>query len=423
MTLRRQQASKTSAGYSCGMHKITDPAPGDPALTDLFALPADTLYLDTAAHGPRLRAVQDAAQAALDAGVAPWRVSASDWEASIERVRARAAAVFDGDGGGKGDGDSDAVALVPSAAYGLAIAARNLPLAAGDAVLVLDGQFPSNLLPWQQRCSEVGARMVAVRRVPDQGWTGAVLAALDADPAIRVLALPHVHWHDGALLDLDRIAARARDSGAALVLDLSQSLGALPAAIARWQPAFAVAVGHKWLLGAHGLAYLWAAPHWRDHGVSIEQHWLARDGGDAWHFPADRAAPYRAGARRYDAGGVADPLRLAMADAALRQVNDWGVARIAAALRTRTAAFEAGLRECGLSHWATPGPVAHFLGVRPLRADVLAAVAAALGAAGVVVTTRHGLLRIAPYLQVGVDDLRRVAAIIGAVANAVPGRG
>lgn len=392
------------------MHESTDIAPGDDALDGLFVLPADTTYLDTAAHGPRLRTVQAAAQAALDASIAPWRLPTATWEGSIERVRTRAAALF--------DGDADAVALVPSAAYGLAIAARNLPLSAGDAVLVLDGQFPSNLLPWQQRCSEVGARIVAARRLPGHDWTDAVLAMLDAEPAVRVLALPQAYWRDGALLDLDRIAVRARDTGAALVLDLSQSLGALPVEIARWQPDFVVSVGHKWLLGAPGLAYLWAAPRWREHGVSIEQHWMARDGGDQWHFPTAHPAPYRSGARRFDAGGVTDPLRLAMADAALTQVNEWGVARIAAALRARTAALESALREQGLADWLTPGPAAHFLGVRPPGPEALLASVNALSAAGVVVTSRHGVLRFAPHLHVGTEDMRRVAAIIGDVVRA-----
>lgn len=393
--------------------------PADRALADRFVVPAGTLYLDTAAQGPRLRAVLAAGHSAIDASTAPWRLSTADWEASIESLRARAAALFDG---GRG-ADADAIALVPSAAYGLAIAARNLPLAAGEAVLVLDGQFPSNLLAWQQRCSEVGARVVAVRREHGGGWTDAVLAALDADPAIRVLALPHAYWHDGALLDLDRISVRARAAGAALVLDLSQSLGALPADISRWQPDFAVAVGHKWLLGAPGLAYLWVAPRWRERGVSIEQHWQARDGGDDWCFPADRAAPYRAGARRYDAGGVTDPLRLAMAHAALTQVNAWGVARIATALRARTAALQAALSDLGLGDWLPAGPPAHFVGVRPPSPGMLAAAVGSLAAEGVVATARHGRLRIAPHLHVGSDDLRRVAAILADAARSADPQG
>ena len=162
---------------------------------------------------------------------------------------------------------------------------------------------------------------------------------------------------------------------------------------------------------------MWAAPHWRAHGVSIEQHWLAREVAGDWHFAADRVRPYRDGARRFDAGGVVDPLRLAMADAALRQIAAWGVATIAGQLRARTAAFAQALDEQGLASWRTVGPVAHFIGLRPADAASLQAVTAALSAAGVVATSRHGIVRIAPHLHVGVDDMRQVAGIIGDAAR------
>ena len=83
---------------------------------------------------------------------ASWRQTDDEWEAAIARVRALAAACF--------DGDAAAVALVPSAAYGIAIAVRNLPLAHGDGVLVTASAFPSQVLAWQQRCDAVGARML-----------------------------------------------------------------------------------------------------------------------------------------------------------------------------------------------------------------------------------------------------------------------
>src|SRR6476646_9488417 len=91
-------------------------APSDAAPAHCFRLPEHGLYLDTATHGPRLRAVHDAAHAALDAGIAPWRQTDAQWEAAIDRVRALAAACF--------DDDADAVALVPSAAYGIATATQ-----------------------------------------------------------------------------------------------------------------------------------------------------------------------------------------------------------------------------------------------------------------------------------------------------------
>ncbi|KAB8178856.1 aminotransferase class V-fold PLP-dependent enzyme [Lysobacter maris] len=382
------------------------------ALTDLFATPPGTLYLDSAAHGPRLCSVHSAAEAALADGVAPWRIDMDDWYASIERVRTLAAMIFEGDGF---RGDGDGVALVPSVGYAMSLAANNLELDAGDTVLVLEGQFPSNLLPWQQRCAQTGAGLVAVRRAHGQDWTAAVLAALDADPAIRILALPHAHWHDGALLDLDRISARAQARDAALVLDMSQSLGALPADIARWRPQFVAAVGHKWLLGSHGLAYLWAAPHWRAHGQPLEQNWFAREHAAAMASPS-QPPPYRAGARRFDAGGVAHAQKLAMAAAALSQLQDWGIAALSQALGARTAAFDAVLREHGLEDWGTPGHAPHLFGLRP-AAQRLDAVAHALADAGAVFTQRHGVLRIAPHLQVTPAQMRMLAERVVAAAQ------
>jgi selenocysteine lyase/cysteine desulfurase len=366
-----------------------------------FSLPEGVRYLDTASKGPRLASVLAAGQAALADSVAPWTLSFDAWRAQIETLRGLAAATLFA-------GDVDGVAMLPSVAYGLATAARQLPLAAGEAVVLLDGQFPSNLLLWQQRCAETGAQLAVVRRGPQQDWTEAVLATLHAQPRVRIATLPNAYWRDGALLDLDRIAARVHAVGAALVLDLSQSLGVLPARLAAWRPDFVVAVGHKWLLGPMGLAWLWAAPHWRTQGVPIEHHWQARDPGADWHFPTEAPPPFRAGARRFDAGGVTEPLRLAMATAALRQLQHWQPARIAARLGELAAAFEDELQVRGAGNWSVPGHAPHLSALRP-PAPVMQALLPWLQRAQVICTHRHGALRIAPYLQLTPEAMRALA--------------
>jgi selenocysteine lyase/cysteine desulfurase len=274
--------------------------------------------------------------------------------------------------------------------------------------------FPSQVLAWHPRCRDDGARLVVARPAPGESETDAVLRMLDADPAIRVLSLAHVSWVDGSVLDLDTIAAHARARGVALVLDLSQSLGALPARIAAWQPAFAVSVGYKWLLGPGGLAYLWVAPAWRDRGEPIEQHWRARDPAAVWREDPAAEPPYRAGARRYDAGEVPSPLRLAMAGTALRQIHAWRIERIAVALQSRVRTLARALHDEGLDTWL-PGPVAsHILGLRPPQAQWLA-IGAALRQAGVITTLRRGCVRLAPHLHVGVEQLPPVAQLLARV--------
>ena len=48
--------------------------------------------------------------------------------------------------------------------------------------------------------------------------------------------------------------------GAALVLDLTQSIGALLFDVARVRPDFAVAAGYKWMMGPYTLGFLYVAP-------------------------------------------------------------------------------------------------------------------------------------------------------------------
>jgi selenocysteine lyase/cysteine desulfurase len=380
------------------------PAPVDWALRDTaFALPSPAVYLDGASKGARLVRVQAAAHGALDIGAAPWTLPHAAWLQWIEHTRALAAELLF-------EGDLDGVAMVPSAAYGLATAARNLPLRRDQAVLVLDGQFPSNLIAWQQRCAEVGARVLAAAPAPGQSLTEAVLARLADTPGIAVAALSHCDWHDGRLLDLDRIAPAVRATGAALVLDLSQSAGVLAMDLARWQPDFVVSVGYKWLLGPMGLSWLWASPRWRVDATPIEHHWLARDAGEDWTFPSDAPPPFMPGARRFDAGGISDPLRLAMAAGGLDQLRHWRLARIAAALGEVTAALDDALDARGLSAWKTPGHAPHITGLRVPEAR-LEAVAAAFATHGIICSRRHKGLRLAPYLTVRPEQMAQVVEI------------
>lgn len=368
-----------------------------------FALPPQVIYLDGASKAARLHAVQRAAYDAIDQGALPWRTPHDDWMRQIERTRQLAAQTLF-------DDDIDGLALVPSVASGLATVAQNLPLRAGQAVLVLEGQFPSNLMVWQQRCALVGAQVLAAVPTEDETLTDAVLRMVECTPTLGIVTLPHCDWHDGRMLDLDRISDAVHARGAALVLDLSQSLGILPARLSRWRPDFVVAVGYKWLLGPMGLAWLWASPHWRHAGQPIEHHWLARDAGDAWHFPITAPPPYQPGARRFDAGGISDPLRLAMAAAGLAQLQRWQPAQIAAELEKVTAALDLALDAAGLHAWKTPGHAPHMTGLR-IPAARLELVAAAFAEHRIICSRRHGCLRLAPYLTVHPEQMAHVVDI------------
>src|SRR5690606_31037699 len=194
---------------------------------------------------------------------------------------------------------ADDIALVPSASYGLATAARNLPLRMGQKILLLEDQFPSNVYCWRARTEETGARLVTVPTPPDFDWTAAVLAAIDDDVAIA--SRPHNHWTDGARLDLAAIGAALRKRGAKLVVDATQSLGAMTFDLAAIQPDFLVAASYKWLLGPYSTGFLYVAPAYHA-GEPLEYNWLNRRDSEDFTALVNYQDDYQVGARRFDMG-------------------------------------------------------------------------------------------------------------------------
>jgi selenocysteine lyase/cysteine desulfurase len=162
----------------------------------------------------------------------------------------------------------DGIALVPATSYGLAVAARNLTAAPGEQVLVLAEEYPSNYYTWKRFCQRTHAELVVVAREAGQSWTEAVVARIGEQA--RIVAVPNVHWTNGSLLELGAVARAVRRAGAALVVDASQSLGAMPLDVAAIQPDFVVSVGYKWLLGPFGLGCLYVAEQHRD-GEPLEE--------------------------------------------------------------------------------------------------------------------------------------------------------
>lgn len=348
--------------------------------------------------------MREAGERALARRAAPWDIAARDWFTDVERLRERLAALI--------GGSPDGVALVPSSSYGLAIAARNLAAAPGEQVVVLDDEYPSNYYTWRRFCERTGARLVVVERERGQSWADAAVERIDE--ATRVVAVPNVHWTNGELVDLDAVAAATRQVGAALCIDASQSLGALPLDLAALRPDFLVAVGYKWLLGPFSVGYVYVAEQHRD-GEPIEENWINRAGSDDFAALADYTTEYLPGARRFDVGERTNFGLVPMAIAAIEQLLAWSVPRVAEALAEVTGEIARRAAALDLAAPARRGP--HILGIE-LPADIGRTVGAQLRERGVVAGVRGTSLRIAPHLHTTTDDVDRLLDGIAAALSA-----
>jgi selenocysteine lyase/cysteine desulfurase len=361
-----------------------------------FNVPADVAYFNTANLAPQLHTVRSAGYAALERRGQPWTISAADWFADVERLRALVASVIGATAAG--------VALVPATSYGFAVAARNLQLQPGQRVLVLAEEYPSGIYTWRTAARRSDAEMLTVARRPEETWTDAVLAALDE--RVAIVSVPNVHWTDGALVDLPRIAARSREMGARLVIDGSQSVGAMPLDIDELRPDFLVTVGYKWLLGPFGAGYLYVAEEHRA-GEPLEENWILRAGSEDFARLVDYRDEYQPGARRFDVGQRTKFELLPMAIAALEQIVEWDVARVAATLARLTAEIARRATVLGLEPVPEQQRGPHMLGVR-LPEAARARLLSALTDVNCFAAIRGYALRIAPHLHVSDQDLDRL---------------
>ena len=375
---------------------------------DLFDIPAEVAYFNTANTSPLLRSAREAGEAALQQRAEPWRIDPVDWFTDVERLRAAYAGIV--------GVEPDGIALVPATSYGLAIAARNIDANAGDQVVVLAEEYPSGHYTWRRFCQRSGAELLVADARGDTTWAEAVVALIGE--RTRVVAVPNVHWTDGSLVDLDAVVAAARRVGAAVIIDASQSLGALPLDVLRLRPDFVVSVGYKWLLGPLGVGCLYVDERYR-RGEPIEESWINRAGSEDFAALVDYSDAYRPGARRFDVGARANFGLVPMAIAAAEQLLEWTIPAIATSLRAVTDQIAEHATHLGYSIRPRAERAPHMLGVG-LSRDAARALGDDLGERRVIASVRGSSLRIAPHLHTTPGDIERLVAALEAAARHAP---
>lgn len=366
-----------------------------PSQKHLFDIPADIAYLNNAYMSPLMHDVVSAMTSGIESKVQPWTYQPDDFFTYAETTRELAAKVW--------GGPADNVAIVPSASYGLQVAANALPLAEGQEILVLADQFPSNIYPWQAKASSVGASVKILPIPSDDKWTPIVLEAISAKTAI--VAIPQTHWSSGATLDLMAIRAALDEVGGALVLDLTQSLGAQSFDASLIRPDFAVAATYKWLMGPYSLGFLYVDPKWHS-ALPLENNWINRLGSEDFTGLTKYQKDFQPGARRFDMGEKSNPAQLMGASAALQQILDWGIDNITETLEVKTKRIAQGISSDKITPITKDCRAPHYLGIR-FRGGVPKGLSESLADKKIFISVRGPLMRATPHLYTNDYDIDR----------------
>jgi selenocysteine lyase/cysteine desulfurase len=372
---------------------------------ELFEMSEEVAYLNCAYMSPQLRPAREIGERAVSRKSRPWEIIPDDFFEDSEKARALFARLV--------GGEADGVAIVPSVSYGIAVAAANVAVREGQKILILEDQFPSNVYPWRELAAWSGAELVTVPRPADLDWASVILEYLDANTA--VVAVPNCHWTDGSLVDLARVGERAREAGAALVVDGIQSLGAHPFDVREVRPDFLVASAYKWLLGPYGVGFLYAGEEWRE-GAPIEHNWINRRGSEDFAQLVDYEDAFQPGARRYDVGERSNFVLLPMANEALRQLLDWGVENVSETIGSLTDLIEEEAKGRGIEVIPAKRRARHMIGLR-LGSRVPEDLAARLAGENVFVSVRGESVRVSPHLYNTERDVERFFEVLERVID------
>ena len=202
-------------------------------------------YLNHAATGPISRGVQEAIHRQTEIHTIHNETATKRFEPVYRACRDSAARLV--------GSRAARVAFIQNTSHGISLLANGQDWREGDNVIVPEMEFPSNYLAWlnlAHRGVELRRLNLIDGRVTPDGLSKAI------DGRTRVVTLSHVQYFNGFQADLSAIAEVTHSHGALLVVDGTQSVGAIPIDVEALRIDALVISAHKWMLGPLGIGFM-----------------------------------------------------------------------------------------------------------------------------------------------------------------------
>ena len=284
----------------------------------LFDLDPDITYLNGAYMSPQLKSVTALGIESLKRKAKPYSITPQDFIEIRNPLKKRFAELIEAE-------DAQHIAIIPSVSYGMANVANSLDLQSTQEIVVVDEQFPSNIYSWQHLAKRTGAKIINIKPPPEfknRGaiWNERILNAVNKQTAL--VALPHCHWADGTRFKLKEIGEKVHQYGGKLVVDGTQSLGALPFSVKDIKPDALICGGYKWLMGPYSLGVAYYADSFHN-GEPIEHNWMNRASSEDFSMLTNYQEGFQPKAERFSVGESSNFILTPMLTRAIEQLIEW----------------------------------------------------------------------------------------------------
>ncbi len=357
-------------------------------------------YLDHAAVAPLSEPARSAISQWADQAAEQGDVCWPQWDQRCQQVRQTAASMI--------NANTSEIALVPNTTTGIGLVAEGYPWREGDNVVTLANEFPSNQYPWMN----LATRGVRTRRVevPDgQVRVDHLLAA--CDQRTRIISVSWVGYATGWRMDVSGLVQEAHRRGILVFLDAIQGLGVFPLDVQAWEVDFLAADGHKWMLGPEGAGLLFIRA---EHLERLRPLLVGWNSVQQSHDFSRCDLDLRPAAARYE-GGSANMAGIAALGASLELLTGAGLTPDDSPLADRVVEWT----DLAIERLRSIGALIRSPRVHGHESGILAfelpgkspsAVRRHCLENGVVLSVRHGWLRISPHAYNNEQDIDRLIA-------------
>jgi selenocysteine lyase/cysteine desulfurase len=360
------------------------------------------VWLNTAHQGALPLAAAAAAREAVAWKTTPFELTQLRFDGVPMRLRAALGRLV--------NVPAEEIVLANSASYGLNLVASAYPWREGDEVLVMQGDFPSDILPWLLLERRHGVKVVRIRprgRVvqPDELTAGVT-------PRTRLFCTTWVHSFSGFAVDVEALGAICHERGVRFVLNGSQAIGARPLDLSAAPIDAFLSVGFKWLCGPYGTGFAWVRPEFREQLGPTKAYWLSmQTAADLAKEVVDAELREGLGARAYDVFGAANFFNFVPLATAIEELTAHGLERIRDHDQALVSRFVEGIDRARyrVTSPTTPGLERSTL-VFFTHNDKSKnrGIYEALLQAGIHVAFRGGSMRVAPHLYNASSDIDRI---------------
>jgi len=371
----------------------------------LFSLPDHITYLNGSYMSPQLKTVEQIGIHNLKIKSQPFLITTADFFSEKKVLRERFAQLINAE-------DPNSIAIIPSVSFGIATVLKNIPFSAGDEIVVLEEQFPSNFYAWKEleMTEGVVVKTIAAPEISqDRGkrWNERVLEAITTKT--KCIAIPHVHWADGTKFDLKTIRNRANDVDAYLIIDGTQSIGAMPFSLKEIMPDALVCAGYKWLMGAYGLGLAYFGDKF-DHGTPVDNNWMNHQGAENFSNLVNYNHNFKSKALRYDIGESSNFILVPMLAEGIKQLLTWTPFSIQEYCKSITEGPLQQLKQHGYFVEEKDHCVHHLFGIYLSEEKSLERIKQELSAMGIIVSYRGNAIRVSPNVYNTEEELEKLVS-------------